>query len=91
MKEATTGLQDKNFVAALPSFRTNVALSYLLGHAATIAGIALVRLIPDQKADALRRLRDWPRQRAYTIAAIGMLTAGFWFGTVGTFLQLKGR
>ncbi len=80
-----------NFVADsdTPEFRTTVAFSYLLGHAATALGVTTVCMIPDQKADALRRLREWPRHWAYAVTVGALLVVGLWFGTGVCFLQLS--
>ena len=65
-----------------------VALSYLLGHAATACGVFTVCLIPDQRDDALRRLREWPRHWGYAAAVTALIVAGFSLGAGGVLLQL---
>ena len=45
-------------------------------------------LIPDQKVDARRRLRMWPRHWAYAAGATLVVLVGFWYGSLASFLQL---
>jgi hypothetical protein len=77
-----------NFFADTVAFRRTVALSYLVGHVATLVGVCTVRMIPDQRGDATRRLREWPRHPGYALMAAAVILAGFWLGVGGVLRQM---
>lgn len=77
-----------NYVSDTLPFRSTVVWSYLLGHITTSLGVLSIYLIPDQKADALWRLRTWPRHRSYALGAMAVVLLGFWYGSATSVLQL---
>lgn len=66
-----------NYVEDTPAFRKTVAWSYAVTYATTMSGFFLIRLIPSQKKEALRRKKEWGRRRCYGVLVLVIPTLCF--------------
>ncbi|KAL1522620.1 hypothetical protein AB1Y20_017602 [Prymnesium parvum] len=66
-----------NYVEDEPEFRTTVALSFVIGYAFSFLSLAVLPLLPDQKADTHARLATRPRHWGYACATFVILFVGF--------------
>lgn len=59
-----------NYVEDTPAFRRTVAWSYAVTYGTTLAGFILIRLIPSQKEEALKRKKEWGSRRSYGVLVL---------------------
>ncbi|KAJ8602355.1 hypothetical protein CTAYLR_004242 [Chrysophaeum taylorii] len=71
---------NRNYVRDAVSFRSVVAASYVVTYLFSAASLATLPLLPNQKEDAQRRKKDWPRRDAYAITSLVLVAAAFTYG-----------
>merc|ERR1712137_1116488 len=69
----------KNFLEDKPDFRRVVAWSLVLTYAITLAGLALLPLLPNQKEEARMRKYNWPHNNKYATVSITILSLAFFY------------
>ena len=57
-----------------PCFRRVVAYSFLVGYGFAFTSLLTMPLMPNQKADARRRINSWPRRTSYAVATVVLVT-----------------
>jgi len=81
----------QNYIEDKSSFRWNVAQSFLISYAFAVFGLFFLRMLPNQKADAQQRKRDWPNCPHYAWLGAVILLLSFLYTLVGDVLILDDR
>lgn len=69
-------------------FRNVVASSFLLGYGFATASLLTLPLMPNQKADARRRLATWPRHNSYAVSTVVLVVVSLGYSVTTNVLAL---
>ena len=79
----------KNYLVDAPSFRSTVAVSYVISYAFSfVGGLAFLPLLPDQKADTQQRKDKLPRASVYAVLSLTLLGLASVYSVTINFLSV---
>jgi len=77
-----------NYVDDSPEFRMTVSNSFILSYAVAFLILAILPLMPDQKADANHRKQNWPRHAAFLYATLASIGVAFVYAVLVNLLSM---
>ena len=81
-----------NYIAARGGdqlcFRRTVAWSFAVSYGFAFASLLTLPLMPDQKADAQRRMREWPHATCYAVCTLLLVGLSMGYSLTINFLSL---
>jgi len=77
-----------NYVNDEPSFRTLIALSYVLSYGFSFGSLLLLPLMPNQKADAAHRKATRPRGKVFAVIILSTLVVALVYSLVLSVLSV---
>lgn len=78
-----------NFIEDTDRFRALVGWSYALAYGFGLGALLLLPLLPDQKAECRRRLREWPASTPTALLAVGLLALALAYALSVDWLTLR--